>query len=646
MLKDAFALHQQGRFAEAEQLYAQVVKDQPQNVQARHLLGVLALQTGDPGRAAEHLQAALRLEPRQALAHRDLGNALQALGRMAEALASYDKALHFMPTMSEAHNGRGAMLAALGRGEEAMSAYTQAIALKPAEAAPYNNRGRLLAGMGHADEAIEDFGRAITRNPDHVMALTNRGGTYLGRGRAAEALTDFDRALALAPNSPAVHDGRGTALAMLVRPAEALAAHDAALALEPGFAVAQDNRGVALAALRRYDEALATHEKTLALDPNSALAWNNRGSVLSRMGRPQEALESYDRALALVPNRAVTHINRGLLLYDLGRLDEALESHDTALGHEPGHVEAQFGKSLALLMQGRYREAWPLYESRKKRQVLDAHMARDSARWTGAEDLNGKTLLIEAEQGLGDTIQFARYAGLAKARGAHVILAVQDTLVRLMQGVAADVDVRSNKAPAPDYDYQAFLLSLPMAFGTTPEAIPATIPYLKAEPALVKQWVEKIGKDGFRIGVAWQGGPMDPHRSWPLSALAEISKLPGIRLISLQKGATQEDIAASGVMLETMGADFDSGPDAFVDTAAMMANLDLVITPDTSIAHLAGALGRPVWTGLKFAPDWRWGVSGDSSPWYPGMRLFRQEKIGDWHSVFSAMRDRLERKDI
>ena len=646
MLKDAFALHQQGRFAEAEQLYAQVLKAQPQNFQALHLMGVLAVQTGHPARGVDHLRAAIALEPRQALAHRDLGNALQLLGRTAEALASYDKALHFSPTMADAHNGRGAMLAALGRSEEAMSAYTQAIALKPAEAAPYNNRGRLLAGQGHVDEAIEDFGRAITRKPDNIMALTNRGGALLGRGRAAEALADFDRVLALDSNAPAAHDGRGTALAMLGRPAEALAAHDAALALEPGFVVAQDNRGVALAALRRFDEALAAHDKTLALDPNSALAWNNRGSVLSRMGRPHEALESYDRALALVPTRAVTHINRGLLLYDLGRLDEALENYETALGHEPGHVEAHFSKSLALLMQGRYREAWPFYESRKKRQVLDAHMARDLPRWTGAEDISGKTLLIEAEQGLGDTMQFARYAALAKARGAKVILAVQENLVRLMQGLDAEVDVRSNKAPAPDCDYQVFLLSLPMAFGTTPENIPASIPYLKAEPALVKQWGEKIGSEGFRIGVAWQGGPMDPYRSWPLGALAEISHLPGVRLISLQKGASAEDITASVVKLETLGAGFDGGPDAFVDTAAVMANLDLVITPDTSIAHLAGALGRPTWTGLKFAPDWRWGMTGESNPWYPGMRLFRQHKVGEWQPVFAAMLERLKRRDI
>lgn len=646
MLKDAFALHQQGRFAEAEQLYAQVVKDQPQNVQARHLLGVLALQTGDPGRAAEHLQAALRLEPRQALAHRDLGNALQALGRMAEALASYDKALHFMPTMSEAHNGRGAMLAALGRGEEAMSAYTQAIALKPAEAAPYNNRGRLLAGQGHGEEAIEDFGRAIARKPDHLLALVNRGGAYLGQGRAADALADFDRALALDPNSPAVHDARGTALAMLGRPAEALAAHDAALALEPGFVIAQDNRGVALAALLRYDEALAAHDNTLELDPNSALAWNNRGSVLSRMGRKAEALESYDRALALVPDRAATHNNRGLALYDLGMLDEALESHETALRLAPGYVEASFAKSLALLMQGRFLEAWPLYENRNARKALDAHIFCQSPRWTGAEDLNGKVFLINAEQGLGDSIQFARYAALAKLRGARVILAVQNNLVRVLKGITADVEICSNKAPLPECDYQTILLSLPMAFDTTPQSIPAATSYLKADPALVRLWGEKIGKEGYRVGVAWQSGPMDPHRSWPLVALAEISRLPGVRLISLQKGVSDEKIAASGVTLETLGADFDSGPDAFVDTAALMENLDLVITPDTSVAHLAGALGRPVWVGLKFAPDWRWGMTGQSTPWYPGMRLFRQDKIGDWQPVFAAMLDRLKRKDI
>jgi hypothetical protein len=298
-----------------------------------------------------------------------------------------------------------------------------------------------------------------------------------------------------------------------------------------------------------------------------------------------------------------------------------------------------------MLLQ-RFDEAWPLYEARHQLTPL-AKMPERTARWTGAQDIKDKTLLLHAEQGLGDTIQFCRYALMATARGARVILMVQDALVALLRDLGPGITVMGFSAPPPETDFHCPLLSLPAAFGTTEQTIPAYAAYLRAEPARVARWASRIGQDGLKLGINWQGAvsKIDAGRSLPLRQFAPLAAVPGIRLISLQKNAGAEQLRDAGLPVETLGEDFDVGPDAFLDTAAVMQSLDLIVTSDTAIAHLAGALGRPTWVALKAVPDWRWQLEGARSPWYPSMRLFRQDAPGDWPGVFAAMAAGLRDKD-
>jgi tetratricopeptide (TPR) repeat protein len=636
MLKDAFALHAQGKLAEAERAYGDLLDREPGNFQALHLLGVLALQRGRTAQAVEMISRSLALEPRQPLAHRDLGNGLQQSGQFEAALAAYDRALALKPDLADVHNNRGIALARLNRADEALAAYGRAIALKPDYAQAHNNRGTMLAGLGRASEALADFDRALAFDPRYAKALDNRGGVLVTLRRPKEALESLDRAIALMPNLASAHDGRGTALAMLQRPAEALESHDRAVALDPGSPSAHNNRGTALAALGRHGEALESHDRAIALDPALALAHNNRGAALGHLDRTVEGLESLDRAIALKPDLVQACINRGNFLNDLGRHDEALASFDQALAHDPDSADAHFGKSQALLALGRFAQAWPHYEWRKRRLAESAFHAQGRPQWTGRENLSGKTLFIEAEQGLGDTIQFCRYAPLAADRGARVVLTAQPALAGLLQSLDPRVEILAVPAVPDRFDYHAALLSLPGAFETTLETIPATSPYLRASPERMAAMRGRIGDAGFKIGVCWQGSYLAGTRSFPLDALAGIAHFPQVRLFSLQKGAGSEqlDTLPGGMTVERLGTDF---PQDFADTAAAMAVLDLVISCDTSVAHLAGALGRPVWVALRHAAEWRWLKERPDSPWYSGMRLFRQSAPRDWPSVFRAM---------
>ncbi len=435
-------------------------------------------------------------------------------------------------------------------------------------------------------------------------------------------------------------------LQALERHEEALARFTAALAAEPSYAEAWNNHGVALQHLGRPGEALVSYDKALAGTPENGEIWNNRGVALRELGLPEEAFASFDRSLAANPRTARAWNNRGLALHDVGRVEESLASYDRAIAVDPQHIDAHWNKALATLQLGRFAEGWPIYEWRLKRTDIARPRSYDKPLWSGREEIAGETLLICSEQGFGDTIQFCRYARLAVLKGARVVLSVHDALVPLISSLDSDVTIIGESATPPPLDWHIPLLSMPLAFGTTAQNIPAQIPYLAPDHARVKRWGKRIGPTGFKVGIAWQGGShgrVTVGRAFPLAALAGLAAIPGVRLISLQQndGLDQLEDLPPQMTVETLGEGFDAGDHAFLDTAAAMESLDLVITSDTSIAHLAGALGRPVWVGLQFVPDWRWQLGRSDSPWYPTMRLFRQRARGDWQSVFAAMEEAL-----
>jgi tetratricopeptide (TPR) repeat protein len=401
---------------------------------------------------------------------------------------------------------------------------------------------------------------------------------------------------------------------------------------------------LAMLAAQRQDAitAIKLFDRALAIKPDFTEALNNRGNSLLDLQRPAQALESYDRALAIQPNYALALYNRGNALCSLRRPVEALDSYAGALAIQPNFAEAHWYAGMCHLAMGEFALGWPKYEWRWQSAAYK-HNLRPFRQplWLGAPSLNNKTILLHSEQGLGDTLQFCRYARQVTGLGAKVLLEVQPCLKALMTGLQGVATVLAKGEELPDFDYHCPLMSLPLAFHTDIDSIPHAVPYLFAEQDRILRWRKQFAHKGFMIGIHWQGSTsaIDIGRSFPLTHFQNIAKIPNVRLICLQKNAGAEQLHAQpeGMQVETPGADFDAGDDAFLDSAAVMQQLDLIISSDTAIAHLAGALGCPVWLALKQVPDWRWMLEGGQSPWYPSMRLFRQRRNADWEGVFNEI---------
>jgi tetratricopeptide (TPR) repeat protein len=533
---------------------------------------------------------------------------------------------------------------------------------------------------GRLDEAEELYRKVVEASPDHWDSLRLLGLIEHQRGNHAAAVRQIDAALKVNPNLAEAHNSRGNALKKMKRLDEALADYDQAIALKPTYAKALYNRGGALHELNRLDDALLSYDKAIALNPDYADAFNARGNVLKEMAHLKEALASYNRAIALNPSFADALKNRGTALHELGRLDEALASYDQALAYrpdyadafnnrgsalhqlgrlaeaiasydqaialKPGFANAYLNRGMARLLTGRLREGWEDYEWRWKAKSFPNSQPTMAVRTWQGEDVGGRRFVIYAEQGLGDVIQFARYLPLLVQCGAKLTFLAPPKLVRLLKTLSSEIEIVGSIEGGEPFDFQDALISLPFRFGTELPSIPNQVPYLRAENDLVAQWKKRLGAHGFKIGIAWQGNPeprLDRNRSIPLIDFASLSQVSGVRLISLQKhhGLDQLDNLPAGTNVETLGDDFDGGPDAFPDTAAVISCLDLVVSSDTSIAHLAGALGHPVWVALEHVPDWRWLLDREDCPWYPTMRLFRQAAKGDWKLVFSRIEKEL-----
>jgi tetratricopeptide (TPR) repeat protein len=498
--------------------------------------------------------------------------------------------------------------------EEAERLYRQVLEAAPASFAARHMLGVLRAQSGDTSEALELIGAALALKPDAPEALFNYGNVLKGAGRLDEALAAYDRAVSVRPDYPAARAARAEALNL---------------------------RGNSLRETGDFEKALTCYERALADVPYYGDALNNRAAVHWSLGRFDEALAGFDAALAAKPNYVEAHYNRGNVLRDMLRLDEAMQSFDDAIAINRDFAPAHRNKGFCALLLGDFASGFPLYEWRKRLNPPIEARSYPQPLWSGTEDLRGKTLFLYIEQGLGDTIQFYRFVAPLLERGARVILSAQDGLLRLLDSASPTVELVGATAVPAAFDYHAPLMSLPLALGLTVASIPAPIPYLKAEAERTAQWRARIGEKGFKIGISWQGARGGvTSRAMRLSHLEGLSKIPGVRLISLQKGFGAEQLADFPAV-ESLGEAFDSGPDAFLDSAAVMASLDLVITLDSAVAHLAGALGRPVWVALKQVPDWRWFLGRSDSPWYSSMTLFRQKTEGDWAGVFAEMESRI-----
>lgn len=500
---------------------------------------------------------------------------------------------------------------------------------------------------GRLDQAEQLYRQILQTDPNQADAWHLLGVAASQAGRHDAAADCINRAIALNPKAAAFYGNLGNVYTSLGKLEDAVNVFQQALRLKPDFVEAQLNLGIALRDQGQLESALASFQQALRQQPQNPIAHNNLGVVYREQGKLEAAVDSYRRALQWNPNFADAYNNLANALNDLGRIEESIVSYQQAIRLKPDYAEAHLSLATALLLTGRLKEGWAEYEWRFvcRRPELPEF---PQPRWDGSP-LNGRTIVLYGEQGFGDKLQFMRYAPLVKARGGRVVVACNKALLPILSrcaGIDEFVPVPDGKLPA--FDVYSPLLSLPGILGTTLETIPAEIPYLFADPELVQAWKQKLnGTAKFKVGIVWQGSKYSKGgrgRTIALQHFAPLGKVPGIQLYSLQCGAGTEELAAmqGQLQIDDFEGRLDTVTGPFMDTAAVMRNLDLVITADTSIGHLAGGLGVPVWVAVPFVPDWRWFGDFKTTAWYPTMRLFRQERMGDWDGVFERIAEELK----
>jgi len=616
LLQDALDMHRRGAVADAAARYSQILKFEPKNIDALCLLGLACGELKRFVEAVDLLRKAIKLAPKHAPAHNFLGAALKEIGRTDEALASFNRAISHKTDFMDAYINRADLLMTLNRWEEAVETYDRALAVRADFFQGWCNRGVALERMARLEDAVASYDRAITLRPDLTAAYANRGNALAALGRHQAAVESFDRALASKPDFAELHLNRGNSLARLARREEALASYDRALAIRSDMAEAEFGRGIVFRDQTRFEEAVQCFDRAIDLNRNDAV-------------------------------RGLFHSHRAEGLNLLGRFPEAFADVSRCLEVAPNDDQVLYAISLIQLLHGRWREAWPKYERRiaLKVGIPEGFSPPAWSPWRG-ERLENELLVLRGEQGLGDHVLFSCFAAHLAKLGYRIALWTKPSLEPLLRTVPGVERVVSDVAVlhgSTDIRW-ASMMSVPGLLGTTPETVPRNGAFLAAEPQRVTAWRERLGEHGFKIGIAWQNAGashLDKLRSIPLREFACLSVIPGVRLISLQKGPGVEEIGEVefAERIETLGESFDAGGGAFLDTAAVMTGLDLIVTPCNAIAHVAGALGRRTFVALMHVPEWRWLLDRTDSPWYPTTRLFRQSRAGDWHGVFARIAD-------
>ncbi|MGD2186479.1 MAG: tetratricopeptide repeat protein, partial [Desulfobacterales bacterium] len=579
LLTDAIALHQNGQLLEAEKAYRQILRIESKHSEALHLLGVIAHQMGLHQKAFQLISEAIASEPQNHRFHNNLGLVLEALSQMPAAIQSYRQALKLNPDDADACNNLGHALKKEGQTEDAMRCLRKAVQLAPAMPEAHFNLAKIQAEKGDLAAALEYYQQAINLKPDYEKAYNNLG----------NALVD----------------------------------------------------------LGQIDAAIQNFQKAIEIKPNYIGALNNLGNALRNQNRTDEAIEIFKQAIDQTPDSAESYCHLGNAFKDRGEFEAALGHYQHAIEIKPDFAEAHFNRSIVHLLKGQLLEGWKEYEWRLQRNEWKTICSRRAGlpRWEG-QSFAGQRICVYDEQGFGDTLQFIRYLPLVKDRGGEVIFETRPELIDLFKnfpGVDHVIERLSFDRPPAEADYYIPLLSLPGIFKTRLETIPDQIPYLFADAEKANSWQPGLGTRGFKVGVVWAGRPIhgeDRNRSCALNQFAPLLEIPGIRLIGLQKGPAAKqrfNQEIDKIHFVNLGAELKD----FTDTAGLIANLDLVISVDTAVAHLAGAMGKPVWVLLPFIPDWRWMMERADSPWYPSMRLFRQKIKGNWNSPFQQIADEL-----
>ncbi len=639
------SLEQLGDFAGAEIEYRKVLASSSDLAEGWYRLGMVCLNQRKLSEAIIHFELARSMNHRVADTWNLQGIALAWLNRSIEAEIAFRHAVKYAPRFAEAHFNLGKALFELHRLPDAVECLLKTLQLSPKNISAIEFLAAIYGQLLQPAKAIECLEHILQIQPNYVPAIVSRSKIQSERGQVLEAETGYRMAIQLDPNSADAYVGLGVLLADHRHYEEACDLFWKAIAIAPKSAQFHSNLGNAQRELGQYGPAEASLKKAIELNPDDVSAHHNLGKLFSDLGNLNLAADHYRRAMRLEPNNANAQVGLGSVCAMQGNFNHAEKCFQHALAIDPKKAQAHFNFSLIHLVRGDLEEGFRGYEYRWQTSCFSPR-GLPQPLWNG-ETAPGKTVLVYCEQGFGDTLQFCRYVQLVKPRVGRIVLEAPRSLLPLLKSCPGVDCLVAAGDELPDFDFQSPLLSLPRVFGTTLQSLPKNVPYLSAAPDRVDKWKKMLGPEtGLRIGIAWRGNPchqFDKDRSIPLAAFAPLAKIDGVTLISLQKGHGSDDVKAIRDQFDLVdfGSELDSDGGAFMDTAALMKNLDLFITVDSAPAHLAGGLGVPVWLALSKVADWRWLLDRQDSPWYPTMRLFRQTTSGDWQHVFGHIADQL-----
>jgi tetratricopeptide (TPR) repeat protein len=663
LLSRAKSNAKKGEIEEARKLYSMVLETYPQNKQAKKGLKtlqyikevkknqshplpaqvdfVIALYSqGKIQEAFDSVETLIKDFPSEALLYNIRGACFKEFDQLDHAVNSYEKALAIKPDYAEAHNNLGVTLNNLGQLGAAVNSYGKALAIKPDYAEVHSNLADTLHEFGQLEAAIRSYKMALAIKPNYAEAHYSLGNTFKGIGQPEAAVKCYEKALAIKSNYAEAHSNLGVTLQELGQLDAAVKSYEKALAIKPDYADAHYNLGVTLQELGQLDAAVKSYGKALAIKPDYADAHYNLGVTLQELDLLDAAVKSYEQALAIKPDYTEAHSNLGITHRDLGHLGTAINCYKKALAISPDHAVAKWNLSLSQLVTGNFKEGWKNYESRLKKKDFKQERHYSQPLW-GSSSLVGKTLFLYPEQGIGDMIQFIRYVKVLSTKTTKIIVECPKSLHQLFSTIP-EINVLVTKGDAlPHFDYHVPLLSLPKILKTTIKTIPVDIPYLFLEKN--NERPVNTQPRALNIGIVWAGNSAhnnDKNRSVDLSFFSAIMNIHNTQFYSLQVGDRRDDLNQEDFASHIIDAGKHLGH--YAETATVINQLNLIITVDTSVAHLAGAMGKPVWVLLPFASDWRWLLERYDSPWYPTMRLFRQQSRGDWESVFNEVHKALE----
>ena len=554
----------------------------------------------------ELAQALTKQFPHSFIVWNILGVANKSLGKIIEASKSFKNVIKLNPNLPDGFNNLAMAQQAHGKLDEALESSKKAIFLKPDSYIFHTNKGLILQEQGRFDDALKAFQKALSINSKYVEAYFSMANALLNQDKYDKSIQYYKKTVSLSPN----------------------------------HTEAYFNMAVALKEKDKLDEAIEACNKVISLQSDHAEAYNNLGAVLKEQGKHYDSIKACNMAISIKPDYAEAYNNLGTVFKEQGKLDDSIKAYNMAISLQPDYAEAYYNLSFSYNLKGNIQKGLKFYEWRLRKKSFPTMIPRDHLTWDGKKSLLDKKFFVYEEQGLGDTIQFARYLILLKQKGAEVTFKVKQKMHALLKTLDEGLILIDSDKEGNDIDFETPLMSLPYLFNTNLNTIPSMSSYLFADNDKVITWSKYLTKNIFKVGICWQGSKnkIDVGRSFPLSLFEDISKVPNLELISLHKGEGEKQIQKINFDITVLDDGFDSGDDAFVDTAAVMANCDLIITSDTAIAHLAGALGCCTWVILKKVPDWRWMLDRNDSPWYPNMKLYRQKKYDDWEEIFDTIK--------